>query len=239
MGDMDLDYLKHLGYSQNEIQSYANSWNTNIILYLAENSDSVSENMNFIKKEFDKDLLLKLPIFYPDSFVLPPMYFRERMQLFKDSFPDDWVEIIEQQFWGYEGRPGTNYRPIMMEMASSDGLNKAIKQLENPEDITFEFMIMLSEGVGIELYADDFNDLELLLEMEVFKHEIIRNSKHLIGLGLSRDIVEGIIRNEPYLMMLSELEVVGRLRDKFGEDFINEMSKMDEDSIYLILEKIL
>ena len=74
---MSIHYLKKLGYSEKEIEKYDESWNENIISYLADNSDAVYENMNYLFKDFDKDLLLKLPVFYPETFALLPEVFRK------------------------------------------------------------------------------------------------------------------------------------------------------------------
>lgn len=236
---MSIHYLKKLGYSEKEIEKYAESWNENIISYLADNSDAVYENMNYLFKDFDKDLLLKLPVFYPETFALLPEVFRKRMSLFKAEFPDEWNEIVEKQFYGYDEIPGTNYEPIMKVMGSYDDtcIAKAIEQLKNPQEIVFEFLVLLSKHIGIELSASDFYE-DYLLSLEEAKFELVRNAEYLIELGLPVEIVELVITNAPYLMMLSKGEVKSRLIKGFGEDFISKMQGLDEDAIVEVLEEV-
>ena len=57
-------------------------------------------------------------------------------------------------------------------------------------------------------------------------------------MGLPVEIVELVITNAPYLMMLSKGEVKSRLIKGFGEDFISKMQGLDEDAIVEVLEEV-
>lgn len=235
---MDLNYLKRLGYTEQEIEEYTRSWNENNISYLSENENSVSENMNYMMAYFDKDLVLKLSVFYSSTFVLSPLLFKKRIQLLRNAFPDDWIEIIKKQFWGYDGIPGTNYEPIMRVMGAYDDsdVERAIKQLKNPQNIIFEFIVLLKD-VGIELSAADFYE-EFLMDLEESKYEVVRNAKTLVKIGISIEVVESIITNAPFLVMLSEMEVIERLRNRFGENYKDIINEMEEDAFLEALEEI-
>lgn len=239
MINIELNYLKELGYSEDEISEYAKSWNNGIISYLAENSENVSRNMTYLMNELDKDILLKFPVFYSSTFTISPELFEERMMKLKSAFPDEWVDIIEKQFWGYDGIKGTDYEPIMRSMGSYDDsdVEKAIEQFKNPQSITFEFIVLLSERIGISLSAEDFPEYSLL-DLEVAKYEVVRNAEYLTEAGLPMELVKRVICNAPYLMMLSELEVQVRLSEGFGENFISRMQELDEDSFYEALDGI-
>lgn len=128
-----------------------------------------------------------------------------------------------------------NYKPIMAVLADDNrDIEKAIKQLQNPYDIIFEFMVLLKNDVGITASADNFFE-DFLWDLEEFKYEVVRNAKQLINKGLTIDMVEDILYNAPYLMGLSEMEVDERLKKVFGENYINEM---DNDTFLELLEKI-
>ena len=99
----DLSYLSDLGYEEDEIAEYIRSWNPGIIECLSFHTEYVKENLRLLQNSIDGDLLLTLPIFYTDSFVLPPKVFQNRLQKLIDAFPDNWYRIIELQFYGYEG----------------------------------------------------------------------------------------------------------------------------------------
>ena len=236
---MDLSYLYSLGYTEEKITNYSKYWAPEIIEYLAENSDYVAENMRYLQDDFEEDLLLKLPVFYPETFVLKPELFQERIRMLKDAFSYEWIDIIENQFWGYDGIPGTNYKPIMRTLASYDDadIQDAIKQLKNPYDITFEFMVLLSKDAGLEISAANFFE-EDLWWIESSKYEVLRNAKLLLEKGLTKELVEDIICSAPYLMMLSEMEVKSRLRDGFGEEYITTMQDLDSKSFFEKLEEI-
>lgn len=236
---MNLNYLKELGYTKNEIEGYSSSWNNNTIMYLAENSDYVSSNMRYLKDDFDHNLLLKLPIFYSETFTLSPELFEKRVVLLKNAFPDCWTDIVEKQFWGYCGIGSESYRPIMSVLGSYDELyiNESIKQLQNPQEIVFGFMLLLQKNLEIELSVDSLYD-EILWDMKVSKYEIVRNANTLINQGLSKNMVCDIIAYAPYLMMLSESEVKTRLSKSFGKNYISEIQKMDNEIFLDKLEEI-
>lgn len=236
---MDLEYLRELDYSTEEIEEYSQNWNDSIIRFLAENKDIVLENMKYLCPFFNKELILKFPVFYTDSFTISPKLFKERIDLFRKSFPDNWINIIEKQFWGYDGICGSNYRPFLRVLGSyiDSDINDAIHQLKNPGTITFEFIVLLKKEVGIELSADCFFE-EWLLEIEMSKYEVLRNAKYLLDKGLSRKVVEDLLTQTPFLMMLSELEVNKRLVDGFGENYIETMQETDLDIFMEILEEI-
>lgn len=233
---MDLSYLKQMGYTTEEIEEYSGSWNEKIISCLADNGDVVFENMQYLKPYLDRKLLLKLPVFYDNTFTISPARFKARMDLFRESFPDDWLDIIKKQFYGYSGIYGSNYKPIMS-MAGSDNdsdMVEAIEQLKYPENTVFEFMILLQE-VEIDVSADDFCE-NCLLDLEVGKHEILENVKTLLDAGLNTDLMKNLLCECPYLMLLSEMEVKEILIERFGENYIEEMQEMDCDTLVEILE---
>lgn len=236
---MDLEYLRELGYGTEEIEEYSRSCNDSAISYLAENKDSVLENMKYLRPFFNKELILKFLFFYKDAFTISPELFKKRIDLFRKSFPDDWTDIIEKQFWGYDGIYGSNYQPFLDVLGSykESDITHAIHQLENPNTITFEFIVLLKKAVGIELSADYFYE-EWLLDLEVSKYEVLGNTKYLLDKGLSKEVVEDILTQAPFLMMLSELEVNKRLVEGFGENYVKTMQGMDLDTFTKKLEEI-
>lgn len=239
---MELSYLQALGYSEKEIADYSKSWAQDIIEYLAENSDYVFKNMRYLQDDFSKDLLLKLPVFYPDTFAISPIRFKEKMTMLKNAFPDEWKKIIEQQFWAYSGIAESTYEPILEVFGSNDdsALEKAIEQLKNPDTITFEFLVELSKEVGINVSPNDILcDETYLWFLEESKNEIVTNAKYLIGKGLSKDTVEQIICSTPDLMMLPRLEVEAKLEEGFGENYITSMEDMELDTFYEKLNELL
>ncbi len=239
---MNLDYLNKLGYSDEEIEKYSHKWNNHIIEFLAENSEFVAANMEMLTTNFDKELLLKLPIFYSETFVSSPSLFESRINLLKNTFPDEWEEIIEKQFWGYDGYIGTNYVPIMSILCSNDitDVEKSIVQLQNPSEIVFEFMILLSKKLSLNISTDGIIE-SLLWDLEVSKYEVEINAKFLVEKGLTNDLIEELIYNAPFLMMQSKLYVEKCLIKGFGEDYIAKIQSTyseDYDSFLEILEDI-
>lgn len=236
---MKFNYLLDLGYSTEEIEDYSNHWNPGIIEFLLENAENVSKNMSYLLSYFSKDFVLRLTIFYPDSFSISPECFQDRICALQQAFPEEWKEIIEKQFWGYNGIPGSNYKPFLYTVGVYDDAvyKNAIEMLQNPERIVFEFMVLLSRDVGIEVLADSFFEDDLW-NLECSKYEVVRNAKHLISEGLTLCMVEDMLYNAPYLMMLSEIEITERLKKAFGEEYIAEMKEMDDDSFLDKLEEI-
>ena len=94
--------------------------------------------------------------------------------------------------------------PVVVYLGRDKNIEKAIKQLQNPQDIVFEFLILLKK-IGINLSGYDFFDEELLWDMEVGKYEIVSNAKNLIEQGLPESVVSKIICGTSLLMMLSEI----------------------------------
>lgn len=97
------DYLSELGYSREDIVSYICSWNKNIITDLVDCHENVTANMKYIEDDFDSELLLKLPVFYPETFVMDPQVFKKHFDILKTEFPDEYADIIEKQFWEDDG----------------------------------------------------------------------------------------------------------------------------------------
>lgn len=228
--EMNLEYLLRLGYSEQEVEEYSKEWNENIISYLAENSGKVEENMRYLQEALDRELLMKLPVFYPNAFTLAPNVFVERIGLLKQAFPDEWADIIEKQFWGYDGVVGTDYQPVLAAIGSYDekDIADAIAAIKNPGSHTYEFMSLLKKETGIEVSVDAVSD-DLLLTLEMDKYMIVENAKAFVEKGFSNHLIEEVFWYSPLLMTCSVTEVERELIRVFGEDYVQVMKKAEED----------
>ena len=113
--------------------------------------------------------------------------------------------------------------------------------LKHPEEIVWEFIVLLNE-LGIDISTDDINLRDdWLINLEESKYEIERNTRALLDAGLAIEVIEDMICQAPFLFTLSKLEVQERLHKGWGEDYINEMENMcsdDCDKFFKILEDI-
>lgn len=238
---MRLSFYTELGYSSEEIDRFCSSISSILVELLEANHYCVGENVKCLQGHIDRHLLLQLPFFYPVSFCTDPELFTYRIDLLKEAFPDSWSRIITKQTqgcWGIKGLKGTNYKPFLEVIALRDeDVQRELDLLQHPEEIIFEFMVMLGE-IGIEVDPDSLYD-NIVWDMEASKLQILKNALMLLSKGLDRYIISDIIGFAPLLMTLSEMEVQMRLRKGFGEDYITKMSVAYEDETFEdIIEKI-
>lgn len=239
----DLFYLKELGYSDDEIQSYQQSWAEGILSYLSENQTYVLENMRFLQDDFEPDLLLKLPVFYPDAFVLYPQTFRKYLSLLKTEFPDGWVDIIEKQFWGYDGIAASEanggnetdpvlYQPYLETIGTNreENVHKALDSLRHPSSRVYDFIDKLKTETGITLSAEDLPE-EVLPDLEVAKYEVVDNVCFLQQQGISDCVIEEILICNPIMMCGSESELDDMLKSAFGKDYSKKLEEMTLEDI--------
>lgn len=246
----DLSFLVELGYSDDEIQSYRQSWADGILSYLSENQTYVLENMRFLQDDFDPDLLLKLPVFYPDAFVLPPTVFQANLEELRFVFPEEWPDIIETQFWGYDGfdseymnintvRDPVLYQPFLETVGTNQikKIQKAVLSLCKPSSRIYKFIVMLEKDAGIDISAEDLSE-DYLPILEEGKYEVTDNVAFLQQQGLSNSMIEEILTCNPLLLCETETDLENSLMDAFGEPFPQIMEEMPieqlEDTLFQI-----
>lgn len=241
--DNKCKYLYELGYSEKYINDYLKKWNNDIISFLDEHSDSVLENIQYISSYFEPEILLKFPIFYPHTFVLKPSIFKERFEMLKNEFPQDFVDIVEKQFWGYEGFDSMYikknvvvddiyYIPYMESMCrDNQQVHKAIESIKNPCRRIYKFLIMLEQDFGINVLPEDIEDM--LLDLEVSKWEIEHNAKYLVEKGLAVETVKDILCHCPFIMMGSVNELEKTLVKTFGDNYVDTINKMLIDEFWV------
>lgn len=246
----DLSYLKELGYSYDEIQSYQQSWADGILSFLSENQTYVLENMRFLQNDFDADLLLKLPVFYPEAFALAPQDFQRHLQKLQSAFQWDWKDIIENQFWGYDGADGkymkgsivfnqTLYEPFLETMGTNDEkkIAEALQSLQDPTSRIYKFIVMLRLDAGIDLTPQDFPE-DCLLFLEVCKYELQSNVNFMQNKHLPESVLIEIFASNPMLLCGSELELEESLKSVFGDDYVQTMSELPIEQIDEMLLEI-
>ena len=232
-------YLYELGYSEEQINGHLQRWNEGIISYLGENSDNVLENMKYISSYFDSSLLLKLSIFYSDTFVLSPHIFKERFDMLKNEFPQDFVDIVEKQFLGYDGSAmgavddDSLYIPYMASMSRGDQqIYKAIESIKNPHTRMYEFIVMLEKYVGINVLPEDIGE-DILLDLEVSKWEVVHNAEYLVEKGLAVEQIEDILCYCPFAMMGSTGELEMYLVEAVGDDYVDAINEMSNEEFWI------
>ena len=238
----DYHYLVDLGYSSSDINAYCLAWNKGILDYLSSNKEHVSKNMLYLQTAFNKDLLLKLPVFYPSSFALEPMVFIERFEKLKVAFPYDYAEIVEKQFWGYEGYDtvyvphkevanSVLYEPFLEVLANGDeSVIDAVMSLTNPTSRHYKFLIMLQKNIGLDVSADDVQE-EYLLDLECGKWKVLRNAENLIELGLAKDLLLELLWHCPHILTYSASELESVLSNYFGDNYIEVLHQKYDDEI--------
>lgn len=239
----DYHYLAALGYSSSEINAYCLAWNKEILEYLLSNKEHVSKNMLYLQTDFDKDLLLKLPVFYPSSFALEPSVYIERFEKLKAAFPYDYAEIVKKQFFGYEGYdtvyvPHTKgtfsvlYEPFLEVLAiGEESVKDAVVSLSKPTSRHYKFLIMLQKDVGLNVSADDVQE-EYLLDLECGKWEVLRNAENLIKRGLIKDLLQELLWHCPHILTCSTLELESALSNHFGDNYIEVLNqKYDSENL--------
>lgn len=237
--DFQYSYLTELGYSDSDIHSYSTAWNKGILDYLEENKAHVLENMRYLQPDFDKELLLKLPVFYPNAFVLSSDVFVQRFEILKNSFPDDYVDIVQKQFWGYDGYDAAGGVPVLYEPflgmlhEDEETVKTAVESLTNPASRQYEFIIMLQKDIGIDISTDDIPEEELL-DLECGKWEVLANAKTLTELGLTKDLLAELLWHCPHVLTYSTAELKNVLSRKFGDAYIevlNEKYENDDEDL--------
>ena len=247
---IDVSYLQELGYSEEELRSYEQSWADGILEYLYDNQTYVLENMRSIQSDFDSDLLLKLPIFYPDAFVLPPTVFQANLEELRFVFPEEWPDIIETQFWGYDGfdseymniktvRDPVLYQPFLETVGTNQikKIQKAVLSLCKPSSRIYKFIVMLGKDAGIDISAKDLSE-DYLPILEEGKYEVTDNVAFLQQQGLSNSMTEEILTCNPLLLCGTETDLENSLIDAVGEPFPQIMEEMPieqlEDTLFQI-----
>lgn len=225
---MDVDYLKQFGYTEIELEQYLNSWNNNIILVLSDNKDTVLKNMQLIKNEFDKDLLIKFPVFYVDTFCLTHSIFKKRITIFKNTF-SNWKEIVIEQFYGCDEMSEAEY-PVLKAMGSYDIkiFYDSMNFLLPDNDKKYEFMVLLEKEAGIDINRNDFI-CDDLYSYEVNKHEIVKNAIMLVNEGFPKDIVKDMIANNIDIFCYSKDGLKAALIKAYGTDYRKRI-KEESDS---------
>lgn len=239
----DYHYLVDLGYSSSDVNAYCLAWNKGTLEYLLCNQENVSKNMLYLQTDFNKDLLLKLPVFYPSSFTLEPMVFIERFEKLKAVFPYDYAEIVEKQFWSYdgydavyithaEGNSSVLYEPFLETLANGEeSVKDAVASLTNPASRHYKFLIMLQKDIGLDVSADDIQE-EYLLDLECGKWEVLRNAENLIKLGLTKDLLLELLWHCPYVFTYSTSEVESILSNHFGDNYVEVLhQKYDSENL--------
>ena len=232
-------YLLELGYTEDEIAEYSRCWAEGILSYLADNSYHVLRNMSYIKEDLERELLLKLPVFYPETFVTNHESFKKYIDLIRRDLPD-YKELFVKQFWGYEGTDSIYatkeeisneilYIPLLQVVGVGDEeqLHIAISSLKEPSQRLYKFIMMINKKLGMTLTAEDFPE-DCLLDLEISKWEVLRNSEFLISEGLPEDIVCQFYWGCPLLLTCSVEGLHSTLQDEFGEDYIEAICEYED-----------
>lgn len=232
--DFQCSYLTELGYSDSDIYSYSIAWNTEVLDYLEENEAHVLENMRYLQPDFDKEFLLKLPFFYPNAFVLSPDVFVQRFEILKNSFPDDYVDIVQNQFGGHDGYDAAGGVPVLYEPflgmlhEDEETIKTAVESLTNLASRQYEFIIMLQKDIGLDVSTDDIPEDELL-DLECGKWEVLKNAKTLTEQGLTKDLLAELLWHCPHVLTYSTAGLEDILSRKFGNDYIEMLNKKYEN----------
>ena len=229
--DERFTYLLELGYTEDEIAGYSRCWADGILSYLAGNSYHVLQNMSYIKEDLERELLLKFPVFYPETFVMNHESFKKDIDLIRRELPD-YKELFVKQFWAYEGTDSIYatkeeisneilYIPLLQVVGIGDEnqLCIAISSLKEPSQRLYKFIMMLNKEFGMSLTAEDFPD-DCLLDLEISKWEVLRNSEFLLAEGVSEDIVCRFYWSCPWVLTCSVEGLQATLQEDFGENYI-------------------
>lgn len=240
------DYLTDLGYTGEEIEAYEQTWATGILTCLSFHRYNVAENMRFLQPDVDRELLLKLPVFFPDSFALEPVVFKKRVGLLKKAFPDKWTDIIEWQFYAYDGTDAEAVSEPWLRlpfleivgMDSDDAAEKAVESLKHPGTRVYLFTSMLEKETGLPFSTDDFPET-CLVELEEQRYQLADNVRFLMKRQLSEDLLRQILWLCPSpLLYDSEEELDGVLSEAFGDDYPTEMEEMPPEELQATLSML-
>ena len=248
---VDMSYLFSLGYTEEDLREYEASWADGIIAFLSANQANVIENMRFLRQDFESDLLLRLPVFYPDAFALEPQDFSKHVSALKAAFPYDWSDIIEGQFSGFDGMDGTYmtedvvknrilYQPFLETVGTNreSDVMEALRSLQAPSSRIYKFIVMLTKETGLDLAAEDFPE-ETLLDLEQAKYEVVDNVCALQKKGMTESVIRTILWCNPMMLWCSTSYLDNVLRSSFGDNYVETMEeKMNsgqlEDALYSI-----
>lgn len=245
---VDTSYLLSLGYSEKDISEYEHQWAEGILEFLSANQTNVIENMRFLQQDFEPDLLLRLPVFYPDAFALEPQDFSKHVSALKTAFPYDWSDIIEGQFWGHDGvdiiymrndvvKNRILYQPFLETVGTNreSDVMEALHSLQSPSSRIYKFIVMLRKDTGLDLTAEDFPE-ETLMEMEQWKYEVVGNVRALQKKGVMESVIRTILWCNPMMLWCSTSYLDNVLRSSFGDNYVGTMEEMDseqlEDALY-------
>lgn len=235
-------FLGELGFSEKELSLYMLKCFDENFDFLADYSDNVILNLKYLQDSFNENLLLKFLIHYPQTFIMDPDLFKERFDLLKSEFPYSYDEIVEKQYWGYEGIDGTfgngedipapkwKFVPFLMSMAKDDEhVQKAIESLKHPRTRIYKFVEIFNWQGELDITVEDIADEDWLLDIEVYKWDILNNIEYLKKKKLPSDIIEDILYFCPHILMGSTMEVESVLVEHFGENYAQTMpEKADE-----------
>ena len=241
----DYSYLSDLGYSDDEIKSYLNGWAEGITGYLADNAAKVKQNMMYLQDSFSKDLLLKLSVIYCDTFVLSPSVFKERIDLLKSEFPDDWTTIVEQQFWGYDGfdsqfmkqseiGSALAYQPYLETISTGyENAQMAIETLKHPATRIYKFFVILKKEFNFDISADEMEE-SFLLSLECFKYDLERNIRDYLEHGIDKDVICDILRLIPFALVNNSYDTLVEKLNGYPQ----KINDMDIDDVVDILDSL-
>lgn len=245
---IDTSYLFSLGYTEEDLREYESHWAKGILDFLSANQTNVVENMRFLQKDFEPDLLLRLPVFYPNAFAIEPQDFSKHISTLKTIFPDDWAIIIEDQFRSFEGTDGIYmtddvvnnhilYQPFLETVGTNreSDVMEALHSLQAPSSRIYKFIVMLRQDTGLDLTAEDFPE-ETLLNLEQTKYEVVDNVRALQEKGMPESAIRTILWCNPMILWCSTSYLDNLLRSSFGDNYVEAMKEMDseqlEDAVY-------
>jgi hypothetical protein len=235
------EYLWKLGFSEETINHYMKRWFEENFDFLYNYKENVYLNLKCMQESFSENLLMKFLIHYPQTFIMDPVLFEERFNLIKTEFPDVYDEIIEGQYWGYDGIDGTfggetppepawNSIPYLMSMARKDeDVKNAIESLKHPRTRVYRFVQDFDWQCEIDVTAEDIADEDWLLDIERFRWDMVHNITSLKNKKMPKEIIEDIVYFCPHILMDAETQVESILVEHFGENYVETMQKKAEE----------
>lgn len=257
---MKLDYLSPL-FSETELRYISDGWNVSP-LEKNESKAVVYDNLKYLKEcvtDTDNETILKYAVFYWGAFVNPA--FKDRLNALIDRH-DDWEEIVEKQFWTYDGftvSTSDNAFHIAtlllyeQTIGSVDGTTPPIMQtigwesdelfyeyldlLDSPEKMHWSVLARLKKECGIAVEPEDIGfELMDFLDIEVSKNEILDSTIQLLQLGVNKDAMHTIIINSIHLLTNGYNYVYEVFRNELGDDFVDKINELNKNET---LEEVL
>lgn len=257
---MKLDFLLPI-FSESELRYISDGWNVSHL----ENNESkavVYENLKYLKEcvtDTDNETILKYAVFYWGAFV--NRVFKDRLNALIDRH-DDWEEIVEKQFFAYDGFPisaddsaillgvrfiqeqtigpvdGTT-PPIMQTIGweSDELFYEYLDLLDSPEKMHWSVLARLKKECGIAVEPEDIGfELMDFLDIEVLKNEILDSTIQLLQLGVNKDAMHTIIINSIHLLINGYNYVYEAFRNELGDDFVDKINELNKNET---LEEVL